>query len=214
MAQSKLLYTVGRAVCMPIFKLIYRYKVINSEAVPNDHKGYVIASNHFSYSDPVILGLSHKRRINFMAKDELFKNKFFGRLIRSLGAFPVKRGTGDVKAIKNGEDIIREGNLMTIFIEGGTSKTGELMRPRSGFAVIAQQTGASVVPVCITRTKNTKFARRIVHYSQPITVEELGLTGENMDRRALRNAGAMVMDKIKDMREQDLKAYGKDNKNS
>ncbi len=209
MAQSKVLYTIGRAVCAPIFKCIYRYKVINREAVPDDNKGYVIASNHLSLTDPVILGLSQKRRINFMAKDELFDNRLFAWLIRNLGAFPVKRGTGDVKAIKNGEDIIREGNLMTIFIEGGRSKTGELMRPRSGFAIIAQQTGVPVIPVCITKTKNTKFARRIVHYSEPITVEELGLVGENMDRRVLRNAGTVVMDKIKEMREQDLNAYSK-----
>ena len=209
MGQSKVLYTIGRAVCMPIFKCIYRYKVINKDAIPDDSKGYVIASNHLSLSDPVILGLSQKRRINFMAKDELFKNKFFAWLIRNLGAFPVKRGTGDVKAIKNGEDIIREGNLMTIFIEGGRSKTGELMRPRSGFAVIAQQTGVPVVPVCITKTKNTTFARRIVHYSEPITAEQLGLVGEDMDRRALKNAGATVMGKIKEMREQDLKDYAK-----
>ena len=209
MAQSKVLYTIGRAVCAPIFKCIYRYKVINRGAVPDDNKGYVIASNHLSLTDPVILGLSQKRRINFMAKDELFNNRFFAWLIRNLGAFPVKRGTGDVKAIKNGEDIIREGNLMTIFIEGGRSKTGELMRPRSGFAIIAQQTGVPVIPVCITKTKNTKFARRIVHYSEPITVQELGLVGENMDRRALRNAGTIVMDKITEMREQDLNVYSK-----
>lgn len=214
MAQSKVLYTVGRAICMPIFKCIYRYKVINREAIPDDNKGYIIASNHISLSDPVLLGLSQKRRINFMAKDELFKNRFFAWLIRHLGAFPVKRGTGDVKAIKNGEDIIREGNLMTIFIEGGRSKTGELMRPRSGFAVIAQQTGVPVVPVCITKTKNTKFARRIIHFSEPIPAEELKLVGEDMDRRALRNAGTTVMDKIKEMREQDIEAYGKQNKGS
>lgn len=214
MAQSKALYAVGKALCTPIFKLIYRYKVINKNAIPDDGKGYIIASNHLSLTDPVILGLSQKRRINFMAKDELFKNKFFSWLIRNLGAFPVKRGTGDIKAIKNGEDIIREGNLMTIFIEGGRSKTGELMRPRSGFAIIAQQTGVPVVPVCITKTKNTKLARRIVHYSEPITVDELGLTGEDMDRRALKNAGTIVMDKIKEMREQDLDAYSKQHKSS
>ncbi len=209
MGQSKVLYTIGRGICRPILKAIYRYKVINKNVIPDDGKGYIIACNHLSYSDPVLLGLSQKRRINFMAKDELFKNRFFAWLIRHLGAFPVKRGTGDVKALKNGEDIIREGNLMTIFIEGGRSKTGELMRPRSGFAVIAQQTGVSVVPACITKTSKHKFARRIIHFSQPVTVEELGLSGEEMDRRALKKSGEIVMGKIKEMREQDLKDYAK-----
>ena len=52
-----------------------------------------------------------------MAKIELFKNKFFGALIRALGAFPVERGAGDGKAIKTGEDLIRDGEIMTIFID-------------------------------------------------------------------------------------------------
>lgn len=207
MAQSKALYAVGRVVCAPIMKLIYRYKVINKANIPNDNKGYIIASNHLSFSDPVLLGLGQKRRLNFMAKDELFKNKFFAFIIRHLGAFPVKRGAGDGKAIKNGEDLINEGNLMTIFIEGGRSKTGELMRPRSGFAVIAQQTGAPVVPACITKAGKGIFSKRIIHFSEPITVEELGL--DSIDRRALRKAATMVMDKIKEMRENDLNEYSR-----
>ncbi len=207
MAQSKALYAVGRVICTPIFKLIYRYKVINKNNIPNDGKGYIIASNHLSLSDPVLLGLCQKRRLNFMAKDELFENKFFAALIRKLGAFPVKRGAGDGKAIKNGEDIINEGNLMTIFLEGGRSKTGELMRPRSGFAVIAQQTGAPVVPCCITKVSKHLFSKRIIHFSEPITTEQLGL--DSIDRRALRNASNIVMGKIKEMRESDLNEYSR-----
>lgn len=207
MAQSKALYAVGRVICTPIMKLCYRYKVINKNNIPGDNKGYIIASNHLSFSDPVLLGLGQKRRLNFMAKDELFENKFFAFIIRHLGAFPVKRGAGDGKAIKNGEDLINEGNLMTIFIEGGRSKTGELMRPRSGFAVIAQQTGAPVVPSCITKIGKGIFAKRIIHFSDPITVEELGL--DSIDRRALKKAGTMVMGKIKEMREHDLNEYSR-----
>lgn len=205
MAQSKAFYAFGKAVCMPIFKLFYRYKVINKNNIPDDHKGYIIACNHLSYSDPVLLGLGQKRRLNFMAKDELFKNKFFAFIIRHLGAFPVKRGAGDGKAIKTGEDIIREGNLMGIFIEGGRSKTGELMRPRSGCALIAQQTNTPIVPACITVVGKGIFGKRIIHFSDPLTVEEMGLT--SVDRRALKNASNMIMGKIKEMREHDLNEY-------
>ena len=209
MAQSNALYVFARSVCFPFLKIMFRYKSINSQAVPKTG-GCIIASNHMGYSDPVLLGLCQKRRVFFMAKIELFKNKFFGALIRGLGAFPVERGAGDGKAIQTGEDLIREGNVMGIFIEGGRTKTGELMRPRSGCALVAQQMQVPVIPVCITVIGNYKnpFAKRIVHFGNPLTPEMLGLTPES-DRRALKNATNMIMDEIKKMREQDLSEYKK-----
>ena len=205
MGQSKVLYRVGQAVCRPIMKVFYRYKLINNNSIP--HEGaYIIASNHMSFSDPVLLGLGQRRRLFFMAKQELFKNKFFGGLIRALGAFPVERGAGDGKAIKTGEDLIKEGNVMTIFIEGGRTKTGEFMRPRSGCALVAQQMQVPVIPACITITGNPKhrFAKRVIHFGDPLTPQQLGLTPDG-DRRQLKNATNMIMDEIKKMREQDRK---------
>ena len=205
MGQSKVLYRVGQAVCRPIMKVFYRYKFINNNSIP--HEGaYIIASNHMSFSDPVLLGLGQRRRLFFMAKQELFKNKFFAGLIRALGAFPVERGAGDGKAIKTGEDLIKEGNVMTIFIEGGRTKTGEFMRPRSGCALVAQQMQVPVIPACITTTGNPKhrFAKRVIHFGDPLTPQQLGLTPDG-DRRQLKNATNMIMDEIKKMREQDRK---------
>ena len=205
MGQSKVLYRVGQAVCRPIMKVFYRYKFINNNSIP--HEGaYIIASNHMSFSDPVLLGLGQRRRLFFMAKQELFKNKFFAGLIRALGAFPVERGAGDGKAIKTGEDLIKEGNVMTIFIEGGRTKTGEFMRPRSGCALVAQQMQVPVIPACITITGNPKhrFAKRVIHLGDPLTPQQLGLTPDG-DRRQLKNATNMIMDEIKKMREQDRK---------
>ena len=201
MGQSKVLYRVGQAVCRPIMKVFYRYKFINNNSIP--HEGaYIIASNHMSFSDPVLLGLGQRRRLFFMAKQELFKNKFFAGLIRALGAFPVERGAGDGKAIKTGEDLIKEGNVMTIFIEGGRTKTGEFMRPRSGCALVAQQMQVPVIPACITITGNPKyrFAKRVIHFGDPLTPQQLGLTPDG-DRRQLKNATNMIMDEIKKMRE-------------
>ena len=202
MAQNKVLYTIGKGICMPIFKLLYRFKTVNADNIPSEG-GVIIASNHIANSDPPLMGLSSKRRMYFMAKVELFKNKFFGALIRALGAFPVERGAGDGKAIKTGEDLIREGNVMTIFIEGGRTKTGELMRPRSGCALVAQQMQLPVVPCCITkRNFNRKFSKTIIHFGEVLTPEKMGLTPDS-GRRELKGATNMIMGEIKRMREED-----------
>ena len=209
MAQNKVLYTIGKCVCMPIFKLLYRFKTVNADYIPAEG-GVIIASNHIANSDPPLMGLSSRRRMYFMAKSELFENKFFGALIRALGAFPVERGAGDGKAIKTGEDLIREGNVMTIFIEGGRTKTGDLMRPRSGCALVAQQMQVPVVPACITIIGKSKsiFAKRLVEFGKPLSPEQLGLTPEG-GRRELKNASNMIMDDIRRMRERALNEYKK-----
>jgi 1-acyl-sn-glycerol-3-phosphate acyltransferase len=199
------LYKFGKIVITPLFKLIYRYKVISEGELPKTGC-YIIASNHLSNTDPVFVGLTSKRRVYFMAKVELFKNKFFGSLITKLGAFPVTRGENDGKAIATGEDLLNNGKILTIFIEGGRTKTGELMRPRSGCAVIARQTKAPVVPVCITVTGKRKcvFSKRVIHIGKPLTYEELGFSdAETPSPKEYREASRRIMDKITEFREMD-----------
>jgi 1-acyl-sn-glycerol-3-phosphate acyltransferase len=210
MKNSKLFYNFARNICRPFLKLVYRYIIVIDEEIPQEC-GFILASNHLSFSDPVLLGIAvKKRRLFFMAKIELFKNKLFGALIRGLGAFPVERGAGDGKAIKTGIDLIKDGEIMAIFIEGGRTKTGELMRPRSGCAVVAQQMQVPVIPACITIVGNPKhlFSKRVIHIGKAISPQELGLTPDG-GRRELRGASEKIMGEIKRMREQDLIEYKK-----
>lgn len=198
-------YKFCKCIVLPIFKVLFRYKVVRECELPKEGS-YIIASNHLSYTDPVFVGLTHKRRVYFMAKTELFRNKFFGGLIKILGAFPVTRGANDGKAIETGEDLINDGKVMTIFIEGGRTKTGELMRPRSGCAVIARQTKAPVVPMCITVVGKTKsvFSKRIIHIGKPISYDELGFSNEEEPSpKEYREASRRIMDEITKFREMD-----------
>lgn len=93
---------------------------------------------------------------------------------------------------------------MTIFIEGGRTKTGELMRPRSGCAVIARQTKAPVVPMCITVVGNKKniFAKRVIRIGKPLSYEELGFSNdEEPSPREYREASRIIMEQISKFRE-------------
>lgn len=205
MDQSKGFYKFGREVCRPFMKLFYRYKIINKNSIPKEGK-FVLVCNHISFSDPVLLGVGQKRTLTFMAKAELFQNNFFGKLINKLGAFPVKRGAGDGKAINVGEELLNKGEIVVIFLEGTRSKTGDFLRPRSGAAMVAYGAGAPVVPACITPVgRNWLFSKRYIHFGEPISLQELGL--ETGAAKEFRDASRIMMEKIAELREQDINAY-------
>ena len=197
-------YTFGRGLLMPFYKLLFWYKINGRENVPDDG-AYIVCSNHLSNNDPVLLGIAMKRQIFYMAKAELFKNPIAGWVIRHLGAFPVNRGAGDGKAINEAENIVKDGKLLGIFIEGTRSKTGEFLRPKSGASIIAHQMNVPVIPVCIT-PKNKKikpFQQVKISIGKPMTPQELGL--ENGTPEEYRNSSRKIMAEIKKLRENDLK---------
>ncbi len=199
--QKAWLYSLAGAVASPVISLLYRVKFRNKNNIPKEG-AYIIASNHLSYLDPLLLGMGQRnRRLRFMAKSELFKNKLFAKLITALGAFPVVRGAGvEQEAITTGEDILKNGGVMTIFLEGKRSKTGEFLRPRSGAMLIAYATNTPIVPACITPEKKLMkmFRKTRVSFGEPITPKELGITTGSP--RELRNAAKKIMEQLEEMR--------------
>ena len=170
------LYFIGRCLLIPIYKLMFFYKVNGKKNIPK--KGaYIICSNHLSNHDPIMLGVCVPRQI----------------------------GAGDGKAINEAEEVVRKGRLLGIFIEGTRSKTGEFLRPKSGASIIAHQMNVPVIPVCITpKNKKYKLFQKItVSIGKPMTPKELGL--EKGTPEEYRNASRMIMGEIKNMREKDLK---------
>lgn len=199
--QKAWLYSLAGTVVSPVISLLYRVKFRNKNNIPKEG-AYIIASNHLSYLDPLLLGMGQRnRRLRFMAKSELFKNKLFAKLITALGAFPVVRGAGvEQEAITTGEDILKNGGVMTIFLEGKRSKTGEFLRPRSGAMLIAYATNTPIVPACITPEKKLMkmFRKTRVSFGEPITPKELGITTGSP--RELRNAAKKIMEQLEEMR--------------
>ena len=190
-------YSFFRGLLRPFFKLKYRTKYIGSENIPAEG-AYILASNHLESIDPILIAEGTKRQINFMAKAELFEKKFVGWLLGKLGAFPVERGSSAARgAIKHFEDVLSEGGLMGIFIEGTRSKTGEFLPPKNGVSLIAFDTKTPVIPVCITHLGK----RRVVRFEKPLSLEDMGFIKGGA--REFRNASRIIMDHIKAMREQD-----------
>ena len=196
MKESKL-YRVVVTIIRPFVRILYRLKVIGLENIP-EKNGVIICPNHTSNADPVVLAVSLKRQIYFMAKAELFKNKILRKLFKMVGAFPVERGKRDSSAIDNAEKILKNGEQLGLFIEGTRSKTDDFLRPKTGCAMIAYKTGATIIPICITGTSEHKlkiFKKNVVSIGKPITMNQLNIpegTGKEF-----REASRFIMESIK-----------------
>lgn len=199
MKQSKL-YSFLRKSLGPLVKILFRLEINGVENLPNSGR-YILCPNHVSSMDPILLGLSLKRQIFFMAKAELFENKFLGKILTALGVFSVSRGKGDKTALETAKQVLRSGNVLGLFIEGTRSKTGELLKPKTGAAMLAFDTYSKVVPVSITGKKSSFikiFRKNIVSFGKPLDLEQLEIkegTGKDF-----RNASRIIMKSISDLR--------------
>lgn len=159
--------------------------------------GFILAVNHKSFLDPILAGIACPRQLSFMAKAELFKNKFFGGLISRLGAFPVHRGAGDINALKTAFKILKNDGAMLIFPEGGRVKAGQKKRAKSGVAVIAQKMNVPVIPVHIDG--DYKWMRKItVKIGEPISFDEYA--GQKLSSEELQALADNVLNKIYDLK--------------
>ncbi len=152
MKETPLWYSLLRGLATIIFKVFFAVKIRGKENVPLKG-GVILASNHLSYFDPIVLGLLTPRKINFMAKEELFENFLFRLLITKLGAFPVKRERVDKTVYQKVLDLLKKGELLVLFPEGTRSWEGKLGRLQQGTARIALRANVPLVPVIIRGTE-------------------------------------------------------------
>jgi 1-acyl-sn-glycerol-3-phosphate acyltransferase len=141
-----MLYAIGYHLCRWIARTFFALSVEGMEHVPA--RGPVIlAPNHVSYLDPVVVGIAMRRRVHFMAKKELFRNPLMGWFLRRLQAYPVTRERVDPSTLKRTLSLLAAGQVVLMFPEGTRGSGGALGRAKPGIAVVAARSGASVVPV-------------------------------------------------------------------
>ncbi len=150
----------------------------------------IIAPVHVSYLDPPVIGGTSTRSLRFMAKEELFKFPL-GPLIRSLGAFPVKRGGSDTAAVRLAMDELARGRALIIFPEGRRGDAVAMQPIQSGLAMLAKRSDAQIVPVGIGGTqimwprgaKKLKRTRITVIYGEPFRYADIQAPDERAARQ-------------------------------
>lgn len=182
-------YRLAKTLVLPFIYLFFWPRVEGIENFPQDGK-VIVYSNHTSNFDPMVLGVLMPRKIHFMAKEELFRIPVFGSLIKSLGAFPVKRGKVDISAIKQSIRILKEGQVLGMFPEGTRGQSGELQSFAHGIAAIAVRAQSPVIPVAINggyrcfRPITVRVGRPIEYneyYGKRLNNEELDGLSKDME---------------------------------
>lgn len=196
-------YRFGCTLCKIYCKVAYRVSYVGVENLPAKG-GFVLASNHITALDPVLLGAFLKHKICFMAKEELFKNKFIAKVLKGLGAFPVTRGAGDMSAVQMAVDVIHREDVFAIFPEGTRSKDGKLRRLKTGAIYIASETKADIVPAVVHLKefdKGLHFRTPItVRFGKPIPHEEIKISRE--DRSSMRLANTRLAQAMQELIDQ------------
>ena len=148
-------YYFGRYLTRTLLFLFTRWRVWGKENIPRQGPLLIVA-NHLNLADPPILGASIYRKALFMAKEELFRPGFSSYIVRNFGAFPVRRGGLDRKALNQARECLAQGLALIMFPEGKRSRNAQLQSAFPGSALVASHVGGPILPVGITGTENIK----------------------------------------------------------
>ena len=142
--------------------LFTHWQVNGRENVPNQGPLLVVA-NHINLADPPLVSLSLGRKAIFMAKAELFQSRFSSYFIGGFGAFPVRRGQLDRKALRQGESVLDKGFALIMFPESKRSPNAQLQHAFSGSVLIALRSDAPILPVGIRGSERIKGVAWLLH---------------------------------------------------
>jgi 1-acyl-sn-glycerol-3-phosphate acyltransferase len=167
-------YELVRLVMTPFLGIVYRAWSLDSNNVPKDG-AFILAPNHFSFLDHFFTAVYLRRKVQFMAKSQLYGNPFMDYIYRVGGVFPVRRGHHDEEAFITAHAILDRGGCVGMYCEGGRSRSGRLGEPKPGVGRLALEAGVPVVPVAIHGSagardwKRFRFPKVTIQFGEPIS---------------------------------------------
>ncbi|SHI70457.1 1-acyl-sn-glycerol-3-phosphate acyltransferase [Dethiosulfatibacter aminovorans DSM 17477] len=167
-----ILYDIVRSILFVLCRMIFRIKIHSEDERVNTGEPLIVCSNHRTGFDPVMIAITFKGRIRFMAKKELFKNRFIGAFNRGLGAFPVDRSGNSLSAIKNSLKILRGNHTLGIFPEGTRMEKYDESAVKGGIGMLAVKSKATIMPVYV-ESKFRPFSRVDIYYGKKFDFRDL-----------------------------------------
>ena len=183
---------LGRRAVPPVTRLIAPAEGYGAYRVPAEG-GAVVVANHFSAIDHPLIGTLSPRPLYFLAKSELMAIPGLGALLAWLGVFGVRRGESDREAVRRARELVREGHLVCIHVEGTRQRFGHPGPLHPGALMIAMQEGVPVIPLGLDTFGWSLLNRRLcaVVWGEPMRVDDLP-----RNRKGYAEAGERVGEEI------------------
>lgn len=186
------LYILARGMFRLIFRFCFRWQVEGVENLPRSGP-VILCANHFSWWDPPLAGSAVHRPVFFLAKEELFRYPILGKLLKKVGAIPVRRGAPDRAALRRALSLLANGHVVGIFPEGTRRRDGQLGRAEPGAALLAIRSQAPIVPMAIMGPYRMLRPIR-VRIGQPLLLADT--LEQKVSGQMLEAAGAQIMARI------------------
>jgi len=189
-----MLYTIFRLALILIFKIFFRFQVFGKKHIPKQG-GFILASNHASYLDPLALGVACSRKLSYMARHDLFLNPVFSWMLPKIGAFPVKRYSSDPAALKEAMRRLKGGQILVLFPEGSRRANGLSQEVEAGVGFLSAKLDVPVIPAFIKGTqvalpKGARFIRPTkvsVHFGRQVSIERRRVPYQDIARNVMED---------------------------
>ena len=192
-------YRIVKLAAQFLTALLFGLRAYGQHRIPA-RGGVLLAANHQSYLDPIIVGVSASRPLSYMARDTLFKHRHFRRLISNLNTFPVQRERLDRAAMAVAVGRLKAGQALLVFPESRRSEDGSLGRLRAGAAMLAAKAGVPLLPVAVAGTFSAWPRHRKLPRCRHVAVSYGTLVHvEGRDRKAYEAAMRSVEAQIRVM---------------
>lgn len=162
-------YALSQLVAWFLFILIFGFRSFGRGRIPR-RGGCIIACSHQSFLDPIIVGFSSARAVNYLARSSLFRSKLFAAFIRSYGAMELERDEADVKALKKCVERLRRGEIVLLFPEGTRTRTGEIGQLKPGLFLMSRRANVPVVPAAIEGSLKSWPRGRLLPRPAPLRI--------------------------------------------
>lgn len=189
---------IGQFLFAWFFKIFYPTKIIGKQNIPKG--GAILASNHTSNLDAVLMAANTWEKRYYLAKKELFQNKMMSFFLKGIGAIKINRENPEVSAIKTCMKVLKNNKRLVIFPEGTRNKSDsmQLGEMKHGVSMFAIKAKVPIVPMFISRRPKI-FRRTIITYGEPFELD--AFYGKRLDSETLEQAGAIVTEKMEALRE-------------